>query len=565
MAVAELVRSLGEHRIACPFCSDERRKKTNRDMSVTVFDDRVVYCCHHCGVSGVERLEERPVYREKRMAVAQNVSLDPVSESGIAWLKSRSISKDTARRAGCTMTSSYFKKLGTTSPAIAFNYFNKEKVYAQKIRSIQEKDFTCNGAPQTFYNSDKITDWSEIIIVEGELDVLSFMEAGYNNVVSIPSGAFKEVPNGDGLKLRFLTHHAEQLKDSKKIIICCDGDQPGETTGGELARRLGRDRCWTVTYPEGCKDANDVLMRVGKDGIRALIEGASPWPIEGLYDADHYLDDVERAWATGLQRGHTTGLTALDEYYSVVPGQLTVVTGHPSNGKSELVDQMMVHLAETQGWRFAICSFENEPSLHIAKLAWKYVGAPFFDTGSGRMSEGQKKIGLDFVRENFSFLHSKDGDLTTMDSIIERLKVAVLRHGVRGCVIDPYNYIAKATDCSETEWISHMLSRVRQFAQAYGVHVWFVAHPTKMLRTTDGKMGVPKGNDISGSAAWWAKADMGLTVHRPSPESNNNTEVHVWKCRFNWCGKQGVSKFYFNEYANRVLDLGAFSSPRKSP
>ena len=93
------------------------------------------------------------------------------------------------------------------------------------------------------------------------------------------------------------------------------------------------------------------------------------------------------------------------------------------------------------------------------------------------MSQEELQKGKDFVSEHFSFLYQRDGSLTSLDSIIERLRVSVMRYGIRGVVIDPYNYITKANNMSETDYISDMLTRLRVFAQSYGVHVWFVAHP----------------------------------------------------------------------------------------
>ena len=80
------------------------------------------------------------------------------------------------------------------------------------------------------------------------------------------------------------------------------------------------------------------------------------------------------------------------------------------------------------------------------------------------------------------FLYQADGSLSSLDSIITRMKIAVMRHGVRGIIIDPYNYIARDQDTSETDWISEMLTKLRVFAQAHSIHIWFVAHPTKMMR-----------------------------------------------------------------------------------
>ena len=247
-----------------------------------------------------------------------------------------------------------------------------------------------------------------------------------------------------------------------------------------------------------------------------------------------------------MGKGESTGYSNVDDLYSIVGGQLTVVTGHPSSGKSEFIDQIMVNMAERSGWRFAICSFENEPRLHIAKLISKWLEKPFFQGITPRMTKEELRAGKNFVQSNFSFLYQADGSLSSIDSIIERLKVAVMRHGIRGAVIDPYNYIEKNRDSSETDWISEILTKLRVFAQAHDIHLWFVAHPTKMMRGMDGNVPVPKGYDISGSAAWFAKADVGLSVHRPDPTMSPISEIHIWKCRFSWIGKQGQTDLEFD-------------------
>jgi twinkle protein len=102
-------------------------------------------------------------------------------------------------------------------------------------------------------------------------------------------------------------------------------------------------------------------------------------------------------------------------------------------------------------------------------------------------------------------------------------------------VIDPYNYLdINKTSMSETEAISNMLTRVQQFAKSYGVHVWFVAHPAKITRSGV-ELPRPDGMSISGSMAWWAKADCGLTIHR----IKQDTQLAVWKCRYRWVGTTG--------------------------
>jgi twinkle protein len=124
-----------------------------------------------------------------------------------------------------------------------------------------------------------------------------------------------------------------------------------------------------------------------------------------------------------------------------------------------------------------------------------------------------------------------------------------MRLGVRGLVIDPYNYIEQSGQ-EEHSGISHMLSKITSFAKAHGIHVWFVAHPQKMYPREDGSYAVPKGMNISGSAAWFAKADLGITVHR----TEDCVEIHCWKSRFKWVGQQGVAALSYDMASGRYQE-----------
>jgi twinkle protein len=123
-------------------------------------------------------------------------------------------------------------------------------------------------------------------------------------------------------------------------------------------------------------------------------------------------------------------------------------------------------------------------------------------------------------------------------------------------VIDPYNYIdLDKNNSTETDAISKMLTRVQAFCKSTEVHVWFVAHPAKISRS-----GVeqprPDGMAISGSMAWWAKTDCGLTVHRGE---GKEVEIAVWKCRYRWVGTQGETKLIYDKTSGTYQEnLDAF-------
>jgi twinkle protein len=159
-----------------------------------------------------------------------------------------------------------------------------------------------------------------------------------------------------GEKFSYLEADEARLKQVKKFVLAVDADPPGQKLEAELARRLG----WQVSWPHGCKDANDVLFKLGKDTLRALYEGAKPYPVEGVIEVADIADRIRAIYDQGLPEPASTGFRRLDGLYRVRPGEFTVLTGIPSHGKSEFLDALMINLGQA-GWRFGVYSAENLP------------------------------------------------------------------------------------------------------------------------------------------------------------------------------------------------------------
>jgi len=530
-------------RVACPYCSAERRKSNQKDMTLTrKLDGAVVFHCHHCQINGsVQPQQERILSAVPNPTIVSN----KLQDHHYLWLATRGISHQTADKMKLFAAEKYFGKLGKTADAIGFPYFRKGALVAAKYRSFPEKDFTQDsGGAHDFFGIDLIQKDQPLIIVEGEIDCLSLMEMGFDNVVSVPSGAPIKVADGKVLpsedkKFAYVWNAREILDAVPYVILATDQDTAGQALAEELARRIGKEKCRLAKFEK--KDLNEVMLddptKVGE-----LLASAAPYPVSGISDAGSYYERLNELYAKGTGKGYSTGYTSVDEIYTVAPAQLTVVTGYPSSGKSNFVDQIMVNLAEKHDWKFAVCSFENQPEIHISRLMEIYTKRRFFD-GKDRMSETDKEIAFKFVKEHFLFIDTNGEEPSTLDSILERARVAVKRMGVRGLVIDPYNYIElPKSEGTETLAISDMLTRVQKFCKAYDVHTWFVAHPSKINRQgTDQPR--PDGMSISGSMAWWAKTDCGITVHR----KDHHVEIAVWKCRYRWVGQQGETTMIYNK------------------
>jgi twinkle protein len=161
---------------------------------------------------------------------------------------------------------------------------------------------------------------------------------------------------------------------------------------------------------------------------------------------------------------------------------------------------------------------------------------------------------LAWIDQHYWFIRTEEDAPPTIDWILEKARGAVLRHGANGLIIDPYNEIEhrRPSNMTETEYISEMLGKVKRFAVNHDVHVWFVAHPVKM-QPVNGKLPVPTLYDISGSANWTNKPDIGLAVHRNF--ETNQAEIHVQKVRDKWVGQPGKVTLDYDKATGRYSEI----------
>lgn len=287
---------------------------------------------------------------------------------------------------------------------------------------------------------------------------------------------------------------------------------------------------------------------------RVTLEGERP---DGIYRVSELSDEIDALYEKGRQRGATTGWAGVDVHYTVKRGQWTIVTGMPSHGKSSVLSALLVNLAIFHGWRFAICSPENQPLAdYAAELMSIWSGEPF-DTGvSGRMSRATLAEAKAWLDEHFVFVLPDEGGCT-VGGILERALYVHNEKPIHGLVIDPWNELEhrRPSNMNETEYVSQSLTRMRRFARDNELHLWLVAHPTKLQKDIKTQTyPVATLYDISGSAHFYNKADFGLSVWRDVKNENEPTQVHVQKARFRWCGKPGVVELYFDVTNGRFTE-----------
>jgi twinkle protein len=163
------------------------------------------------------------------------------------------------------------------------------------------------------------------------------------------------------------------------------------------------------------------------------------------------------------------------------------------------------------------------------------------------MGEGRQSAADEWIDENFRFIVPSEEDDPTLEWILQRCHMAVTQHNCNCIVIDPWNEIDHCRDANEsiTEYTGNAIKKFRRMARKLNIHLVVAAHPAKM-RKEDGKYQCPTLYDISDSAHWFNKADVGLAVYRPDV-TQNVTEIVVLKARYvNVNGKPGTARFSYN-------------------
>lgn len=437
-------------------------------------------------------------------------------------------------------------RLGHNADAIAIPYRLDGKVVNHKYRTISgSKRFAQDeGAQKIVYNFDCLTDETlgshPVIWTEGEVDAWSALQSGYSRVVSVPDGAPPEAL-GDKVSAKyvFLESLPKAARESEHILAV-DNDGPGTALLHDLSLRLGRARCKWCRYPPGCKDLNDVLQKHGSRGIVELITGAQWLALDGVYRMSELPPLV-------ITTPHDSGFPGLADHYRLRPGDFTVVSGVPGHGKTAFVGDVCCRMVSKYEWTVCFASFEQIPQIdHRRALRTWYGKRLERDLSANLMHEADKWIDRHFV-----FIVPSEDDRPTLVWLLARCTEAIIRYGAKLIVVDPWNEIEheRPGDMSLTEYVGAALREFRSFARKYQIHLIVVAHPAKMRRDRDGKYPVPTLYDISDSAHWANRADVGIIISR---KSEDETIVKIAKSRYHeQIGKPGeVSVRYIRESAS---------------
>lgn len=409
----------------------------------------------------------------------------------------------------------------------------------------EKKFWQSSGTKRVLWNNQVLATGEDadkpVMITEGHMDALALMAAGFKRVMSVPDGAPSAETASPQTKYDYLA--GVDWDNCSFVILATDGDAPGNALREDLAIRIGKGRCKWIKWPSDCKDANDVLLKHDGAMLVQTIQAASWFDLDGLYTLDDLPElEPENPWSTGI--------SGLDDLWRPSPGRMTVFTGIPGHGKSTLITDIVCHLAHKNNIVIGLASFEDDvQGSLVPRLVQWFTGKDIRYSNQEDIQRAKTWIARHFI---FIQPNENSNETPSVQWFIDRSEAAVIRHGAKFIVLDPWNEVdhtGRPADVSQTEYVGVMLARLRRSAKTKRYHLMIAAHPTKLAKGTDGKFPPPTGYNIADSANFVNKPDNGLTIYR---DEKNMVQVHSWKARRDGLiGTRGKRSFHFDQQTGR--------------
>lgn len=495
-----------------------------------------------------------------------------ISAAHQEWLENRGIGTQTSKAlqiySGARLGAGGAVVPSENGNILCFPFLENGHVVAEKYRAAGKRFWQRANPRKTFYNADILVEPAlaagdvALVITEGELDCAAVIEAGYRFVVSAPDGAppargsdgnIIEVPEdandvdpSKDEKFRFIFNNWQLLSRIKRIVLATDNDEPGRRLAAELVRRLGRVRCSFVVWPSDCKDFGEVLVKHGAAEVVRLVQSAKPYPVAGVYTLHDLPQEPDFVPVT-------TGWPALDHCLKLYHPALLVVTGRAGHGKSTWTQQLVANLATLHDWNIAIASFE----MRIKPFVADALGAAYLGRGKHDWDHADRTDIDGWLERKFSFIAPEPDceRVHDVDWLIEKAEAAVIRHGARVLLVDPWNEIehARRSNENQSDYCNRAVMALKNFGRRFDVLVIIVAHPTKIGASKD-----PSDltlYDISDSAAFQNKADLGVVIAcLGDPNTDSLTGIFIRKVRYQPdAGKLGAVELAFDKRSRIFL------------
>lgn len=552
----------GEVYMVCPICTPGRKPEHKNEEKFAINVITKEWRCNHCNEGGLLH-DEAFIQNMKIKPVTRKINAISMTDRFVQWFwEKRKISKMTLEHFHITLSMETLLQIRAgeqnkdmigkyaTRKCINFKYFKDNFLVNVKFRDADKNFKLISGADIILYNIDSLKGEKTAVIVEGEIDCMSYHEAGMKSVVSVPNGAQITKEERENYEktgklviksqqnLDYLDKCIESFEGKETIYIATDDDPAGIKLREELSRRLGKDRCkyircsrWMKGDGSPCKDPNDILVSLGKENLLATLEYAESYPVEGVSIALDYWSELEREYDEGRERAVPTGYRCLNPHWGWVKGWTTGINGYPGIGKSTFAFNMIAISIVKYSWRWGLYCPENYPPKNIVNIICEIIAGKTMDPRyEDRMTKSQYE-GI-IKRYINNYIYFVDNELGfTPQQLRDKKRSMIKQHGIVGFLTDPWSNLIHRYGDREDQYLEKELTEEVRLSTRTGLINLICVHPPTPPREKDKKYTAPSIFEITGGKIWAAKMYSVICVHQQDMNDYENTvlEIHVQK------------------------------------
>lgn len=408
-----------------------------------------------------------------------------------------------------------------------------QKVQGHKKRLVDadgEKTFSSTGkAIKHLWGMNKANERSKMVIIaEGEIDCMSMSQAFENKwaVVSLPNGVTSAKAS--------IGVSAPWLEKFEKIVLMYDNDEAGDLARRETISQLSPGKVHVVSYPEGCNDANEVLLKHETQALVTMAYGAKQYRPDAVVTGEDLREHLFREILPATPYPWD-GLNRM--LGGIRPAEIVMLCGGSGSGKSTLSRELALALAYSQDCKVGYIALEESVQTCALRMISVREGVANLHLDQGLIEKPKLEGLCDELSEKMCFLDMAFSS-TEPEELKYNIRYLVQGLGCKFVFLDHISFVISGGGAADNERqridvLMHSLRNLCQQLDAGFVVVSHLKRPFKGQSFEEGRK--PMMSDLRGSASLEQLSDVVIGASRnmraEDPVERNTVTIEVLKNR----------------------------------
>lgn len=272
-----------------------------------------------------------------------------------------------------------------------------------------------------------------LVIVTGEEDALAFAQALYSK----RDGAEYWTPCvsvtcGDGSIVKQFKANFEYINSFEKVILAFDNDESAQKHVEEAARILAPGKAFIAKFPQGIKDASDMVKAGRSAELKQIFWKAVPFSRVDVLHLSQMWEDFESE-DNNVKIPFPSSWSHLNEMMNggMEKGEITIVGALTSIGKSSIINNVVFHLIENTKFKVGAMYLEGTKREVVRDLL-------SLDAGMNLRTINRDLVDINALKHRFFENLAKKDQFVYVD---HQGSISTTE------IFDKLNYLAKAENC----------------------------------------------------------------------------------------------------------------------